>query len=339
MSEDIKIIIKKAALHILDTNLDIPVLSNDELEIEDDISDFLENHIIKALKDNNLKKAEFAEEENRFKLMCSALQQNINNFLTISQDIAGLFFEFMKKNVDIFPADLLCCIFEIGGVLNLGILKMNYKQNYIHFTRQDDCGNVNTIIKQRTVLPAESQRVDECVFIDLETYGIYLIEKAYEINGEKEYYISKYILNCSSDLSAKDKIKIINKVADKMNRKYFDQDFENISRLKKAIAENFEENNTINIDNVVKDVFKNNPDIQKEYVEEVQKAGIAEKTIEVPQELVVKKYNKQKIKTDTGIEINFPSEYYDNTEKLEFINNPDGTISILIKNVTRITNR
>jgi len=84
MSEDIKIIIKKAALHILDTNLDIPVLSNDELEIEDDISDFLENHIIKALKDNNLKKAEFAEEENRFKLMCSALQQNINNFLTIS---------------------------------------------------------------------------------------------------------------------------------------------------------------------------------------------------------------------------------------------------------------
>lgn len=339
MSEDIKIVIKKAVLHILDTNIDIPVLSNYELVLDDDITDFLEKHIIKTLKDNNLKKAEFVEEENLFKSMCKELQQNNDNFLAISRDIAGIFFNFMKKNVDILPADLLCCLFEVEGVLNLGILKMNYKQNYIHFSRQEDCGNFNTIIKQKTVLPAVSQRIDECVIIDLETYSIYIIEKPYEINGEKECYISKYILNCSSDLSAKEKIKIINKVAEKMNRKYFDEDFENISKLKKAISEDFEENNSINIDNVVKDVFKNNPDIQKEYVEEVQKAGIAERTIEVPQELIAKKYNKQKIKTDTGIEINFPSEYYDNTEKLEFINNPDGTISILIKNVTRIINR
>lgn len=47
----------------------------------------------------------------------------------------------------------------------------------------------------------------------------------------------------------------------------------------------------------------------------------------------------QKIRTDTGIELSFPTAYFENPDKIEFINNPDGTISIEIKHVGKITNR
>ena len=43
--------------------------------------------------------------------------------------------------------------------------------------------------------------------------------------------------------------------------------------------------------------------------------------------------------TDTGIEIVFPTDYYQKTDLIEFQNNADGTISIVIKNVGKITNR
>ena len=46
-----------------------------------------------------------------------------------------------------------------------------------------------------------------------------------------------------------------------------------------------------------------------------------------------------KIKTDTGIEITFPSEYIENTDFIQFINNPDGTLSIELKNIGKIVNK
>ena len=46
-----------------------------------------------------------------------------------------------------------------------------------------------------------------------------------------------------------------------------------------------------------------------------------------------------KIKTDTGIEITFPSEYIENTDFIRFINNPDGTLSIELKNIGKIVNK
>ncbi len=51
------------------------------------------------------------------------------------------------------------------------------------------------------------------------------------------------------------------------------------------------------------------------------------------------RFKKQKIMTDTGVEINFPIDVYNSKDMLEFINNPDGSIAIIIKNVKKITNK
>ena len=42
---------------------------------------------------------------------------------------------------------------------------------------------------------------------------------------------------------------------------------------------------------------------------------------------------QHKIKTDNGIELTVPTDVYKDKDAIEFINNPDGTISILITNV------
>ena len=56
-------------------------------------------------------------------------------------------------------------------------------------------------------------------------------------------------------------------------------------------------------------------------------------------EFVIKTGKNHKIKTDTGIEVSFPADYFKNKDFIEFINNPDGTISIQLRNIGKIINK
>ncbi|NLI57501.1 MAG: nucleoid-associated protein [Clostridium sp.] len=332
-----EIIIKRAVLHVLDSEASMPIISKGELEITEDLSDYISKHIYKIIDNPNTKKAKFIEDANPMYIMVESL--NEDNFLSMTANMANNLFAFMQKNIDIPSADLLCCIFEEEGKEHLAILKLNYKSAFTHWVNNYEEGNVNTIISHKTLLPLESQRVEECALIDLSDYSLRVLEKKYEINGEKEFYLSQYYLKCKSELSTNEKLKILDKVTKDINKKYFDEDFEKAIEIKKAVSESLEDNERIDIEDIAQKVYDTNVEIRNEYMEEMSKSGLYEKEIVIPEKLAEKKFSMQKIKTDSGIEVKFPLEFANRRDKIEFINNPDGTVSILIKNVEKITNR
>ncbi len=334
-----EITVKKAVLHVLDTNSGMPVLSRGELEITGELSDYLANHLDKMLEDPNMKKAGFTGEDSGILRLCKLLNDNEEDFLAITTDAANKLFNLMQRHIDIPSADLVCCLVEINGARHLGVIKLNYKAGFTHWVNNAAEGSVNTIIRHRTLLPQEGQKLEECALVNLSDFSIKLLEKQYEINGEKEFYLAKYYLQCSCDLSDNAKLKILDKVTKSINKKYFDEDFEKAIKVKKAVTESFDETSSIQIDRIADQVFEKDVAIRHEYVEEITKAGINEKEITLPDRIIEKKFKTHKIKTDTGIEIDFPLEYAGNSDKIEFINNADGTISIIIKNIGRITNR
>ena len=73
-------------------------------------------------------------------------------------------------------------------------------------------------------------------------------------------------------------------------------------------------------------------------------SAFLEKTVEkelpeevvVPKKAVERKMKNQRIRTDTGIELSFPVDYYENPELIRFVNEPDGTISITIQHIGKI---
>ncbi len=331
--------IKRAVLHILDTSINFPVLSNSELELDGEISEFLEKHICKILEDTNLKKAVFMGEVNAARDICAAVKSDEGCFLEASNALGGMIFDIMLKNVDITAADLICSLFYINNEQYLGILKLNYKSGFTHYVNQMEEGASNSLIRHKTLLPSEGQRVDEAVLVSLQTGELKLLEKMYEINGTKEFYLSQYIFNCAADLSDNQKLKIIDKVTQKINKKYYDEDFDKVAKLKKVVADSIEENKEIKVEAIAEEIFETNLAVREEYIQEIQKAGLKEESIQIPEKIAEKKFKTHKIKTDTGIEINFPLSYYDNRDMIEFYNNPDGSISIIIKNVSKITNK
>jgi hypothetical protein len=339
MVDNHEVIIKNVVLHILDTNINTPVLSTKEIESDQDGFDFVEKLLHKMLGDDNLKNAHFLEGQNQVREICQSLNNQQMDFLSLSRELADRLYEIMTHQPDIPPADLICCQVLIDDTPFLGLLKLNYRTNYIHHVQYEGEANVNLLMKQKTVLPGENHKPEECVLINLSNFSIRLVEKEYEIDGDKEFYLSKMFLACSDQLSTAQKAKIISKVAQTLSKKYNNEDFDSVARLRKTVTDNMEETKSVAIQAVAREIFRDNPAAQREYVEEIQQAGIQEDEVQLSEKITQRKFRNHKIKTDTGIEINFPSTYYNNQDMIEFINNPNGTVSILIKNVGKISNK
>ena len=79
--------------------------------------------------------------------------------------------------------------------------------------------------------------------------------------------------------------------------------------------------------------------MRRDFEEKIEKYHIAEDVIKPVNKQTIKKFERQFIKTDTGIEISIPMEQYNNEDVVEFITNADGSISVLIKNIGHLTSK
>lgn len=334
--EDIRI--KNVIVHILDSTIGMPVLSDTELEYGSEIAEFLKEHIAKISSGDDAKECRFYKEESEVFHMLEEYADE--NFVAISKDIASLLYEIMNSNIDIPPADLMVVRFKESDDEYLALLKMNYKSLYTHrtMTLEDGEGNSNEIIRHKSILPSESQRLTEAAIIKLEDLSLQVIEKKYEVNGEKTNYFSFLFLKCSSHLSHKSKLSIVSRAVESVQKEGFDETerFEKQMRAKSIIQEEIEENGGFVVEELAEKIFEEQPELKVAFQDKMEKYDMVKEEIQPRSENTVRKYQSQHLYTDTGIEIKIPMDQYKNPRSVEFITNPDGTVSVLIKNIEHL---
>jgi len=329
------IIIRKAIVHILDTLVGVPVLSDRELDCGPDLYDFFRSHLEKVTGSDDIKRCRFTEEAD-IPLMLEGF--TYESFVAVSQRLAGDLYSVMAANVDIPPADLAVLLFRYEEQDYLGLLKMNYKSSYTHMTSADLDGNSNEIVMQKALLPSAGQRISEAAVIRLDDMDILLLEKKYDVNGTKTNYMSQLFLKCHAPLSQKSRLDIVAKAVEQVNNKYYDkEDAGRKMEVKKIIHDELEEQGALDVEVIKEKVFKDNEEMKKDFEEKIEKYNLAETKIEPQNKVTTKKFEKQRLKTDTGIEITIPMDQYGNNENVEFFTNPDGTISVVIKNIGKLT--
>lgn len=334
MLNDFDIKIRHIILHILDTDIQLPILSDIEHPLENDAIEFVGLHIAKILSDENLKTASFGEGESKVKDVCERLKGDEEGFPAYTSEIANALYDIMLQNVSIPPADLVCTLFDIDGIRHFGILKFNYRVSYIHFVSADESLKFNSIIKQKTALPYENQKVDECILINLESMEMRIMEKKYELDGIMDYYLSTRFLDVMCELSKKEKATIFKKATESFSKKKLKDEPKSAENLARVIAESIDKNEVIDIGHVAESVFPNRPQMREEFKDHMENKGFTEEPIEIDRGTAEKVFRKRRIKTDEGIEISLPYDF--TADKMEFINNPDGTVSIVIKNINII---
>ncbi len=334
--EDIRI--KNVIVHILDSTIGMPVLSDAELEYGSEIAEFLKEHIAKISSGDDAKECYFYKEESEVFHMLEEYADE--NFVEISKDIASLLYEIMNSNIDIPAADLMVVRFRESDDEYLALLKMNYKTLYTHrtMTLEDGGGNSNEIIRHKSILPSESQRLTEAAIIRLDDLSLQVIEKKYEVNGEKTNYFSFLFLKCSAHLSHKSKLSIVSRAVESVQKEGFDESerFEKQMRAKSIIQEEIEEKGGFVVEELADKIFEEQPELKVAFQDKMEKYDMVKEEIQPQSENTVRKYQSQHLYTDTGIEIKIPMDQYKNPHSVEFITNQDGTVSVLIKNIEHL---
>ena len=334
--EDIRI--RNVIVHIMDPTIGMPVLSDTELEYGSEIAEFVKEHIVKISSGDDAKECRFYKEESEIYRMLNSYSDE--DFVAVSKEIAGLLYDIMSGNIDIPPADLMVVRFREGEEEYLALLKMNYKAFYTHRTMAagDGEGNSNEIIRHKSILPSESQRLTEAAVIRLNDLALQVIERKYEVNGEKTNYFSFLFLKCSAHMSHKSKLAIVSRAVESVQKEGFDETerFEKQMRAKSIIQEEIEEKGGFVVEELAEKIFEQEPELKVAFQDKMEKYDMVKEEIQPRSDNTVRKYQSQHLYTDTGIEIKIPMEQYKNPQSVEFITNPDGTISVLIKNIEHL---
>lgn len=331
-------IINKAILHILDFNSGMTIFSEQELDIQNkSVQIFLTKHIEKIIKDPDAKSGKFYEDSKLKNRLCEYLRANLD-FTSFSCFIAELIYSEMSHADKLDPADLIIGDVNVDDERFIVVLKCNNKVGFTHQVLQDEGKIKNDIIHHYAILPNVSQKLDEYIIIGTVSQNIRFNDKKRVVDGEDTYIIPDKILDCDFAISPKNAIDLVQSIAHMVSENHGQSSVAAISKAKNYLMENAETSEYLDPVDLGKEVFSSSALLQEEYIKEVKNAGIPE-MVRIDKAYAIKKGKTHKIKTDTGIEITFPADYFQNEDYIEFINNPDGTISIQLKNIGKLINK
>lgn len=328
--------VRKMIVHILDHSLSIPILSQDEMPSGYEIKEFFKSHILKTMNDDGSKHCEFDVDHNLFVQHITDYKNETKDFLSFSKEIAEQLFGIMSVNMMIPPCDLAIVEFTLMTQPYIALLKLNYQSTYIHFTDYESDMNVNTIVEHKTTLPSPKQKVSEAVIIKLSDLSVRVLEKKYEINGELDYYLSKLYLKCGTKLSSKDQMKIVKSTVDQVSQKFFEHDPEKQAEIKQNLYKALDDEGVIELKPYVEKTFIGNEEVKEAFLEKLERKGLQEPVIQLEEKTIIRTFEKQRVKTDTGIELKIPMDIYNDPSAMEFVTGADGKINIILKNIGRI---
>lgn len=326
-----EIIIHQAILHVLDTTLDAPVLSGGGMELTAEKTAYLQNHIEKLLASDEIRQCRPLP-DSAFR---NELEHN-QDFIDLSCRIAGVLFDYMHAHTTIPGADLAVVDFTRDGAPWLGILKLNYKNGYTHYTETVEGAPVNSIIQQRACLPTQSGKVEEGALVNLTDYSMRLLEKKYDIDGHKEFYLSSVVFQYTQAEPEKKKLQAIQEAAAQAVKDAYEDEPHADAQVAMLIASQAADNdNQVSVEQVRQQLTEEYPLAAVPFDDYVEKSEVLEEAA-APVTVTparIRRMESRSIRTANGIEVKIPTELLNSDSELEFLHDPDGSISLLIKNV------
>lgn len=326
-----EIIIHQAILHVLDTTLDAPVLSGGGMELTAEKTAYLQNHIEKLLASDEIRQCRPLP-DSAFR---NELEHN-QDFIDLSCRIAGVLFDYMHAHTTIPGADLAVVDFTRDGAPWLGILKLNYKNGYTHYTETVEGAPVNSIIQQRACLPTQSGKVEEGALVNLTDYSMRLLEKKYDIDGHKEFYLSPVVFQYTQAEPEKKKLQAIQEAAAQAVKDAYEDEPHADAQVAMLIANQAADNdNQVSVEQVRQQLAEEYPLAAVPFDDYVEKSEVLEEAA-APVTVTparIRRMESRSIRTANGIEVKIPTELLNSDSELEFLHDPDGSVSLLIKNV------
>ena len=219
---------------------------------------------------------------------------------------------------------------------HFAFLRIALRENLVHIGENPE----KPLMLTHNNLPSAGSAPDEALLINLQSGKYHLIEKRIKHNGAFLNYFSDNLLQDKPTISAKKSIQAMEKTAQKIADNFQQGDFQFQSKVKSAIFNHLEEDGELSPEKLANQLFDQNLTARLSFVDELKEL-VPEKIVfeEIDASRQLKKFENQKLSLSNGIELIVPNNIYQDAESVEFIQNEDGTYSILIKNIEDIKNQ
>ncbi|HFI0025704.1 TPA: nucleoid-associated protein [Streptococcus suis] len=322
------IFVKKAIIHQFSPDDTELVLADQLLTVSPKIEEYLRKKIERVFSDEA--KTGLFEPDNPF------LDYLKDDLLTNSVKIAGLWKEEFSISENLKTNDLIFIEFERNGVEHFAFLRIALRENLAHVGSESD----SPLKITQNNLPGAGSAPDEALIVNLQTRKYHLIEKRIKHNGAFLNYFSDNLLQVTPAISAKKSIKAVEQTAQKIADNFHQGDFQFQSKVKSAIFNHLEEDNELSPEKLADQLFDNNLTARLNFVDQIKEVIPDKITFdEIDSSRQLKKFENQKLSLSNGIELIVPNSVYEDAESVEFIQNDNGTYSILIKNIEDIKSK
>lgn len=350
--------INHAILHVFDFTSCVNVFSQAELDLDHrQVKSYVTKQVKKAFGNIDNKRGEFGA-DSMFAQEMRAYFAGQREFIDLSVQIAQFIADELGRMSKSESTDLLVVDFEEeekldGGSTDeqaidasfegkiqryFGIFFLESKQAFMHSIGYGEDGvPCNEIERHHAILPNPSQKISSFAVINLRTLEVAFQDKKREIAGQETYLIPDGLLQCSTQASSKEVISELSRIVEEVASEYGADPVVSLSKAKAYVHEATEEASDIAPFDMAQEVFEDEP-LRERFVEQVRQEQFPEQ-VRVERQAVQRVTRNHKIRTDTGIEITFPSEYANNPDFIEFASTPNGLISIELKNIGHIENR
>ena len=314
-------IIDKFIVHMLDINLDKPMLADFIGKDYSDVDKFLKKLITKCQKHDETMRAKWKYAEEFIQDCCKNIFEDENNFTNASKQIAAHYYDLMKNNNILEPVTLVICQYTVNATQNIAIMRLENKKTYSTTVDLiEDKFNINIIENKKTI----STALKQCALIhegNLPLYDLVILDKE-----SSEESIFKDFLKAEIIRDDTYKTRVFIDIA----QMYIDVGFEKMDKKEAAIrtlecmldtTSNMDINKFIDLSGIDRAIKVT-----------LEKYDIYD-SFNIDKKVVEKEFKQRSIKTDTGFVIKNKFNAFRDSSKYRIVNNTDGTTDLLIKNI------
>ncbi len=240
--------------------------------------------------------------------------------------------------VDAAMQQALEASYEGHGDRKFALILLPRKKAFMHEMEGSDGSAYNELLRNDAALPNPTQKVDCYAVVNTRTMAIDFSDKPRMVAGEERYVIPDGLLQCSTHASTREVIQQVTSIVEEVANEYGANATVAVSKAKALVSENAGESETLLPWDIGDEVFEDAPQMRERYQQRTREADLPER-VQVKRSVATRMAKSQKIRTDTGIEITFPSEYSATSDFIAFLTQPDGSINIEIKGIGKIENR
>ena len=363
--------IDHAILHAFDFEGGSDYPSERELNLDSrSVKSYVQRSLRKLIASPESRHGELSDQSSFGAALKTYVQGDSVSFIELSQQLARFMWEELRRCDDLEQCDLLVADFtdtsdmgrradgaskEQGATTVataapsrdaedlserfLAAALLPRRQAFVHELGLDDTGVAsNDILRQDSTLPSPTQRIDSYLLVNLKTGSVDFHDKERRQAGSVLQLISDRLLSCSAQASTREVVQAIERIVEEVADGHGMSSVQAVAQAKRVVTSSAERDEPLLPSEVGRQVFTERPELAERYEQAVRDEQLPEE-IPMRRSAANRLAKSHRIRTDTGIEISFPSEYAADDTYIEFMADAQGRVSILIKNVGSIENR